>query len=149
MQNTVSRQTILAYYYFFLWNKLLVTLLFSWISLNWNVFHFWVKTLPLTLLRVFTFNLVFCFLFNFFLLKSFLLLKKTRKAMRTKELNSLPYPMVSSRKSRGKNVRSPQFYSPKQREPTQGEFQSINQNIKYFKTDAFLMFHWIKVLYSH
>lgn len=31
-----------------------------------------------TLLRVFTFNLVFCFLFNFFLLKSFLLLKKKK-----------------------------------------------------------------------
>lgn len=91
----------------------------------------WVSYRP-TLLRVFTFNLVFCFLFNFFLLKSFLLLKKRRKGMKTKLINSLPYPMVKS--TEGTNVRSTlNFFSPRQREQSQVEFQNINQNIKHLK----------------
>lgn len=59
--------------------------------------------------------------------------------MTTKELNSLPCPTVNSSNSRGKKIlkdinpleekKSSKISSPKQRKPTQAEFQ----NIKYIK----------------
>lgn len=112
-QNAVKRQKELDCYLF----KTNELLFFSHLSTE-ITFIFQSELLEVsyrrTLLRVFTFNLVFCFLFNFFLLKSFLLLKKKKtENIITIKIPSFPHDKQQYQqiKIRGKSSKT---FSPKQ-----------------------------------